>query len=99
MATVEEVTCETGTQVMSEKGCETVAVALGKNWYAGSVGTWENHIPGCFEGYSGVLNKGSGNGNMHFNLGGSYGEGQRGYAVCAGGIISRILYTPPIVFF
>ena len=83
MNTIEEETCTEGTHVMDQADCQAAAEYLGKNWYAGSVGNWANHIPGCLEGFnSGGFNFGVGNGNMHFNLVGSYGLNQRGYAVC-----------------
>ena len=44
------------------------------------LGTWADHVPGCFEGY-GSWNGGLGNGNLHF---GTYGssKGSRGYRIC-----------------
>ena len=44
------------------------------------LGTWDDHIPGCFEGY-GTWNGGPGNGNLHFstNIGST---GSRGYRIC-----------------
>ena len=82
--TVEETLCQAGYHVTVLNECETAATMLGKNWYGGSIGTWNDHIPGCFEfeGYGSSFNAGTGNGNINFNMGGSYGDGQRGYAVC-----------------
>ena len=80
MNNVEEYTCLPGRQVMSEEECQKTATYLGKTWYG--AGTWGDHITGCFEGHGGKFNRGTGNGNMHFNLGGSYGTRQRGYAAC-----------------
>jgi hypothetical protein len=71
--------------VTSVEECQLAAKELGKRWYSGSVGSWGNHMPGCFEGHCGGAKFpcGTGNGNMHFNKAGKFSGKERGLAVCA----------------
>eukprot|EP01048_Picozoa_sp_COSAG05_P021250 COSAG05_NODE_3853_length_1806_cov_2.089045_2_plen_488_part_00 len=77
--------CPTGyKQVKTAEECKLAAKELGKKWFGSSIGSWGNHMPGCFEGHcgGGGAHCKTGNGNMHFNKAGHYGGNQRGLGVC-----------------
>ena len=85
--TKEELKCPKGsTQVMDQNECRNEAFKALKGEghlnivHGHFLGTWGDHVPGCFEGY-GSWNGGSGNGNLHFgtNL---VSQGSRGYRIC-----------------
>ena len=69
-------------QVKTPDECKIAAKELGKK--GPYIGSWGNHMPGCFEGHCGgkTAHCKKGNGNIHFNKNGHYGGNQRGLAVC-----------------
>ena len=84
---VEGKKCPVGSeQVMNQNECRDKAFGAVKEKgmlnvvHSQYLGTWADHVPGCFEGY-GSWNGGPGNGNLHFGTN-SASTGSRGYRIC-----------------
>ena len=84
---VEGLKCPVGyEQVMDQSECRNNAFDILKKKgdlnivHSQYLGTWSDHVPGCFEGY-GSWNGGPGNGNLHFGTNGA-STGSRGYRIC-----------------